>query len=140
MPAMTRREAREEALRLLFETGFHGDETPETIYQRACEDREFENLPYIRTVYFGVLEHQDELDELIARHSSGWRPDRIAPVTRCILRLSVFEMLYVKDVPLTVALNEAIELVKKYDEEKLRAFVNGVLNGVKQELEQRNPS
>lgn len=85
--------------------------------------------------YFGVREKREELDEVIARHANGWRTDRIAPVSRNILRLCVYEMKWGRDVPVVVALNEAIELDKKFDDPKAKAFVNGVLNGVKNELE-----
>lgn len=135
MAAMTRREAREEAFRLLFETEFHRDEAPEEIYRLAEQAREFEDPGYIRQVYFGVSEKKEELDRLISEHAKGWRPDRIAPVSRSILRLGVYELLYVEDVPASVAINEAVELTKKFGEEKARSFVNGVLNGVKDALE-----
>ena len=135
MAAMTRREAREEAFRLLFETEFHGDLPAEEIYRLAVDAREFEDPGYIRQVYFGVLEKKSELDALISAHAKGWRPDRIAPVSRSILRLCIYEMRYVEDVPVTVAINEAVELTKRFDEEKARSFVNGVLSGVKNELE-----
>ena len=82
-----------------------------------------------------MRERLEELDGLIARHSRGWRPDRITPVSRSILRLGIYEMRYVEDVPAAVAINEAVELTKRYDAEKARSFVNGVLNSVKDELE-----
>lgn len=135
MAVMKRRDAREEIFRLLFETEFHGDMSPEEIYALAREDRDFEDDEYIRRVYFGVQERREELDALIARHANGWRVDRIAPVARNILRLCLFEMQWVADVPPAVALNEAIELDKKFDDPKARAFVNGVLNGAKNEIE-----
>ena len=141
MAGMTRSEAREEVFLLLFETEFHNEQTPEEIFALAAEIRGFEakckeqQRQYIRHAYFGVREKCDEIDERISHHASGWRADRIAPVPRNILRLCVFEMLYVEDVPLTVAINEAIELTKKFGEEKAKSFVNGVLNGIKAEIE-----
>ena len=135
MAAIKRRDAREEVFRLLFETEFHGEMSPEEIYRLAMEDRDFEDDRYIRETYFGVREKREELDEIIARHANGWRTDRIAPVSRNILRLCVYEMKWGRDVPVVVALNEAIELDKKFDDPKAKAFVNGVLNGVKNELE-----
>ncbi len=135
MAAIKRRDAREEVFRLLFETEFHGEMSPEEIYRLAMEDRDFEDNRYIRETYFGVREKREELDGVIARHANGWRTDRIAPVSRNILRLCVYEMKWGHDVPVVVALNEAIELDKKFDDPKAKAFVNGVLNGVKNELE-----
>lgn len=134
MPAITRREAREQVLFLLFETEYHGDRDPEKIFDLAVEDREFATDDYIRDVYFGVLAKKAEIDERISRLSNGWSIERIAPVTRNILRLSIYEMSERKDIPDRVSINEAVELVKKFDDEKARAFVNGILNGAKDEI------
>ncbi|MBO4308293.1 MAG: transcription antitermination factor NusB [Clostridia bacterium] len=134
MPAITRKEAREQALFLLFETEYHADKAPESIYALAVEDRDFAEDEYIRDVYFGVLAKKEGIDERISRLSHGWSIGRIAPVTRNILRLAIYEMSERNDIPDRVAINEAIELVKKYDDEKARAFVNGILNGAKDEL------
>ena len=135
MAAMTRKEARTEAFRLLFETEFRTDAEPEAIYALSREDREIGENKYIRTVYFGVREHLEEIDALIAKHSNGWKPSRITPVSRSALRLCIYEMKYMEDIPMAVSLNEAIELVKTFDDLKMKAFVNGILNGVKVELE-----
>lgn len=132
---MTRKEAREEAFRLLFETEFQADVTPEEIYARSTENREVGENAYVRTVYFGVREHLQELDEMILRHSKGWKPSRISPVSRSAIRLCIYEMLYMPEIPNNVSLNEAIELVKQFDDAKMRAFVNGLLNGAKNEIE-----
>ncbi len=139
MATIKRREAREEVFRLLFETEFHAEMTPQEIYDLAQEDRDFEDDKYIRRTYFGVREKLGEIDAMIARHANGWRTDRIAPVSRNILRLCVYEMQWGRDVPMVVAVNEAIELDKKFDDPKAKAFVNGVLNGVKVELEAGKP-
>ena len=135
MADMTRKEAREEAFRLLFETEFRTDEEPAAIYALSEENREVKANNYIKQVYFGVREHLDEIDALIVRHSNGWKPARISPVSRCAIRLCIYEMLYCKEIPSAVSLNEAIELVKKFDDGKMKAFVNGLLNGAKNEIE-----
>ncbi len=136
MAGMTRTEARAEAFRLLFETEFQKERAVEEIYARSLENREVAEDAYIRDVYFGVREHVEELDEILSRHSNGWKPSRITPVSRCAIRLAIYEMKYREDIPAEVSLNEAIELVKTYDDEKMRAFVNGVLHGAKTELVQ----
>ena len=135
MAAMTRKEAREEAFRLLFETEFRASDSPDAIYALSTDNREVAENAYIKQVYFGVREHLQEIDAMILKHSKGWKPERITPVSRSAIRLCVYEMLYMKDIPMAVSLNEAIELVKKYDDAKVRAFVNGVLNGAKEEIE-----
>ena len=136
MAQLTRKEAREEAFRLLFETEFQKDASPEEVYALAKEDREFFENPYIKKVYFGVCEHLEEIDGIIMRHSNGWKTGRITPVSRSVIRLCIYEMLYMEDVPNAVALNEAIELVKQFDDQKMKAFVNGLLNGAKNEIEE----
>ena len=135
MAAMTRKEAREEAFRLLFETEFRGEEAPDAIYALSTDNREVAENAYIRAVYFGVREHLEEIDAIIMNHSNGWKTTRITPVSRSAMRLCIYEMLYMDDIPVAVSLNEAIELVKKYDDMKVRAFVNGVLNGAKTDIE-----
>ena len=79
----------------------------------------------------------EEIDEIIVRHSNGWKPSRISPVSRSAIRLCIYEMLYMDDIPANVSLNEAIELVKTFDDEKMRGFVNGLLNGAKNEIESK---
>lgn len=135
MAKMTRKEAREEAFRLLFETEFRTDEEPAEIFALSEENREVAGNAYIKTVYFGVREHLEEIDAMIMRHSNGWKPSRISPVTLSAARLCIFEMLYMEDIPNAVSLNEAIELVKKFDDGKMKAFINGLLNGAKDEIE-----
>ena len=136
MAQLTRKEAREEAFRLLFETEFQKDASPEEVYALAKEDREFGENAYVKTVYFGVCEHLEEIDEIIMRHSNGWKTSRITPVSRSVIRLCIYEMLYMEDIPNAVSLNEAIELVKQFDDQKMKAFVNGLLNGAKNEIEE----
>ena len=132
--AINRREARTAAFELLFETEFRLDESREEIFSASCENREIEQDDYIHNVYFGVCEHLEEIDALINKHANGWKTSRISRVSRSILRLSVYEMLYCKDIPVSVSLNEAVELCKEFDEERARPFVNGVLNSIKNEI------
>ena len=134
---MNRYDAREAAFTLLFETEFKQDEPREAIYELALSQRELEDDPYVRAAYFGVCEHIDEIDDLITRHSKGWKVSRISRVSRSLLRLCIYEMLYRDEIPESVSINEAVELCKKYDEEKARPFLNGVLNSVKNEIAER---
>lgn len=131
---MTRREAREAVFSLLFETEFRADEDTADIFAVSCEERELIPNDYIKTTYHGIQEHKAELDEKIATHAHGWKTERLTRVSRSILRLAAYEMLYCADIPASVSLNEAIELSKKYEDDKARAFINGVLNGIKSEL------
>ncbi|MBE6554709.1 MAG: transcription antitermination factor NusB [Ruminococcaceae bacterium] len=132
---MNRREAREAVFELLFETEFKQDEEREGIFNLSTVNREIEEDDYIKTTYFGVCAHTEELDALIGKHARGWKTTRISRVSRSILRLSIYEMLYCKDIPVNVSINEAIELSKKFDEESAKAFINGILNSAKNEIE-----
>ena len=134
MEKMTRKEAREAVFSLLFETEFQKEKTPEEIYELAREDRDLAENEYVKNTYFGIQSHLSELDELISRHANGWRTDRLSRVARAIIRLCTYEMKYDAEIPLNVSLNEAVELTKKFDDPKAKAFVNGVLNAVKDEL------
>ena len=131
---MTRSEARKNALELLFEREFRQDETNEEIFATSCESREIENDPYIKAAFFGVCENIEAIDEEINKHAKGWKANRLSRVSRSILRLCIYEMMYEKDIPLRVSINEGIELAKLYEDEKARPFINGVLNSVKNSL------
>ena len=131
---MARPIAREAAMQLVFEQIFGGEGVTETLvdlidYAPAENDRQ-----YIDMVVAGVKEHAADLDAEITACLRGWTLQRLSRVDLAILRLSVFEMKYAGLAP-AISINEAVELVKKYDDQKMRAFVNGLLNGVKNELE-----
>ena len=131
---MTRREAREAVLELVFESGFHIGEEPKAIIERAIEMREIQVNDFVKKVYFGVFENIDFIDTLLEKHSVGWKKTRISPVARAAIRLAIFEMFFCDDIPDTASINEAIELIKKYDDaDKVRPFVNGVLNAIYKE-------
>ena len=132
--ALNRTMAREAVFTLLFEPEFKQNEAREDIFDLSSENREIEADEYVRRTYFGVCEHLGELDELINRHAKGWKTSRISRVSRSIIRLCVYELLYCDDIPANVSINEAIELCKRFDAESARAFVNGVLNAVKNEI------
>ena len=127
---MNRRQEREEAFLMLFEAEFDKERSVEDIYLQAKEAREVEDSEYVRQVLEGVIAHRESLDALIAKHSHGWRRERISNVAGAALLLACYEMLYMEDIPFRVSINEALELMKKYDEEKAKVFVNGVLNAV----------
>lgn len=137
---MTRKEQREAAYALLFEREFKTDETAEEIFAVSAENRDIDAVgeKYIKDVFFGVVENEEKIDELIAGASNGWKVSRLSKATRAVLRLCTYEMLYCKDIPYTVSINEALEITKKFDEPKARAFVNGVLNSIKNKLEEKN--
>lgn len=135
---MTRREARAEVLSLVFEYAFRSGETAENILTRAVEIRGLSEEEYIRECFTGIVSQLAFIDEKIEKYSNGWKTSRISPVSLAIMRLAVYEMYFREDVPSKVAVNEALELVKIYDDaEKVQPFVNGVLNSVLKEQEQK---
>lgn len=134
---MTRKEQREAVFALLFEREFRLEESADEIFALSTENRDIDTVKekYIKDTYFGVVEHQDEIDALITVASNGWKVSRLSNATRSAIRLCVYEMKYCEDIPHTVSINEALELVKKFDDPKSRAFTNGVLNNIKNALE-----
>ena len=122
---------------LLFETEYHEDDTPEAIFARAVEARDIDPKDrFIRKEYFAIMEHISEIDALLNRHAKGWRTDRLSRVSRAVLRLGAYELVFAEKIPAPVAINEAVELAKKFDDPKARAFIDGVLNAIKKELEE----
>lgn len=126
---MTRRDARELAFILLFEKSFT-DYPMKDILINAGEARDVEANSFALSLAEGADGHIDEIDRVISNHSHNWNKGRISRVALAILRLAVFEMHFVKDIPVSVSINEAVELAKKYGGEEDSGFVNGVLGGV----------
>ena len=134
MSEISRKEARKILFGLLFESEFKRGDEPNAIYTAALEDRDIPEDGYIKDCYFGICEKSAELDNIISKYAKGWRADRLSKVSRTVIRLSVYEILYA-DVPANVSVSEAVELSKKYGEEKARAFVNGVLASIVRDIE-----
>ena len=134
---MNRKSARENAFILLFENAIKSitkDETPEEIYAKATEIRGLEVDEYVRRVFFGAIENAQIISETVESCLVGWKKERVSFVSRAIITLSTYELMFMEDIPARVSINEAIELAKKYDEEKAYSFVNGVLNKVAEVL------
>lgn len=139
---MTRADARELAVHLIYGRDFTGEEPGQVVTVRLQKeyyellaqendvyaDRPSKNqLRYIDTVVSGVANRAEELNDEIRRYSIGWDISRISRLTRSIMQLAIFESLYVEDVPVGVAVSEAVRLAKKYDGDDTGAFVNGIL-------------
>lgn len=91
-------------------------------------------LRYIDTVVAGVANREEELNTQIGKFAIGWDISRISRLTRCIMQLAIFEILYVEDVPTGVAVSEAVRLAKKYDGDDTGSFVNGILGSFARSL------
>ena len=131
---MNRKTARENAFILLFEGACKVDETAEEIFDKAVSYRDFEYDEYVKRVFFGVNENAKVIDECIEKSLVGWKRDRVSVTSTAILRLATFELMFMDDIPCKVTINEAVELSKKFDDEKAYMFVNGVLNAVSGEV------
>jgi transcription antitermination factor NusB len=132
----SRRKAREIAVAFLYQWDVRGDEVlPELDDLLVKDRREPEVAEYVKILVDGTIEHRADIDKLISEAAEHWRIERMAVVDRNVLRMATFEMAYRKeDVPPKVAINEAIELAKRFSTEQSGAFVNGVLDRVKRGL------
>lgn len=139
---MTRADARELAVHLIYGREFTGEEPEHVVAVRlekeyyallAKENEIYTERPsnsqrgYIDLVVGGVASRSQELNDQISAFSIGWDISRISRLTRAIMQLAIFEILYVDDVPTGVAVSEAVRLAKKYDGDDTGAFVNGIL-------------
>lgn len=130
---MKRKQAREEAFILIFEKVFNSDSVEE-ILELANEVRDLEADDYIKTVFKGVYDNLEMLDETISQNAIGWSIGRISKTALCVLRLSLFEIKFMDDIPVSVSINEAVELCKKYATQDDASFVNGILSTVAKAL------
>lgn len=131
-----RRKSRELALQFFYGHDFQ---------ERSCDDEavaaeldEFvssfdtgkKTLPYARQIVTGLCTHLGEIDDLLAKHAKNWRLERMTMVDRTILRIAAYEMQYSNDVPVQVAINEALEVAKRYSTTDSIAFINGILDAM----------
>jgi N utilization substance protein B len=149
---MTRNTAREIATHLAYELSFTDLSLQEFLDQRLSaenfsdlspECELYDDLPnakqaeYIRRLVSGVADHAAELDGYIEKYAQGWRFDRISLVASAIMRVAMFEILYMPDIPAGVAINEAVEIAKKYEEPDTVRFLNGILGSfVREEVKE----
>jgi len=121
---MKRRTAREKALQTLFSIDI-GKIRPQEAYEHMAGEGETDD--FFKDLVFGTCERLPEIDRLIEEHLEHWKLERLPAVERNLLRMAVYEIVYREDIPAGVAVNEAVEVAKKYGDEKSGRFVNGVL-------------
>lgn len=129
MASITRRAARECAVKALYSYEFNKDADPILWFATVCTEAEIPTNDFAASLFTGVVEHKEAVDAKIAENAKGWKLDRIAKMSLSIMRLCVYELMYT-EVPRPVAINEAIELAKAYDTDEAPAFINGILNAV----------
>ena len=152
---MTRANARELAVHLIYGREFTGEEPQQVVSTRL--DKEYyaklqeENqvyserpsraqLGYIDKVVAGTANREEELNDQIRKFSVNWDVSRISKLTRCVMQLAIYEILYAEDVPTGVAISEAVRLAKKYDGDDTGAFVNGILGAFGRSLNVSAPA
>lgn len=139
---MTRSNAREIAVHLSFALGF-ADQEADDLLSQALTRENFEQLQgeeplysefpnekqrvYITALVKGVADHGPELDSYIAKYAIGWSFSRISRMASAIMRVAMYEILYMPDIPAAAAINEAVEIAKHYDSPETASFINGIL-------------
>ena len=148
---MTRSNAREIACHLVFEMNFNNvtaGEALQTLMEESyyptlktesdvyAEKPDSRQLAYLTDVVQGVQARREELEGYITKFSVGWTLGRIARMAVAIMEVCMYEALYIDDAPVSAAINEAVELTRKYEDEDVVSFVNGILGGFAREMEQ----
>lgn len=129
---MNRRMAREKALQALFQIDMN-EAAPEEAIKNILKGEKSDQ--YLNTLVNGTYLHIKEIDETISKHLEKWTIDRLAKVDLNIIRLGVYELVYIDDTPANVAINEAIEVSKRFGDERSSKFINGVLSKIKDTIE-----
>ncbi len=128
-----RREDRQQALQLVYERMFR-DDTFEDVCTDALDARDETISDYAKEIIQGIETHLQEIDELISANLKGWKLNRISKISLAAMRISVYEMKYIKSVPVSVSINEAVRMTKEFASDKDGAFVNGVLGAAAKTL------
>ena len=126
---MRRSKVREHIFKMLFSIGFDAADADEQIelYLEQVEEASEEERGYMRKKVKDIAAHEEEIDAMINEHTTGWKTGRMNKVDLSVLRLAVYEMKWDDEVPVKVAINEAVELAKTFSGDEGPAFVNGVL-------------
>jgi len=129
---MTRREARETVMKMLYENSVQPDKQASVLLEENIAKIKGKVKTFIEEEFLGVIEHQEEIQSIIKESAKNWAIDRIAKVDYMILQLAIYELKFNEEIPAKVVINEAIEISKMYSTEKSPKFIHGVLaNAVK---------
>ena len=133
---MSRRSARKNAFFLLFQMDFNQadeyDQVRDIFFAEKDEAVEDVDRAFILNIVEGVRANQEEIDKIVGGYAKGWHTDRMSKVDLAILRVAIFELCFGKETPVGVAINEAVELAKKFSSDEAPAFINGILGKVAQ--------
>lgn len=133
-----RRKARECALQMLFQHDMAQSTVDEILitYWNELADAEEDVRDFANDLVRGTISHAREIDELIRQRTEHWRISRMAVVDRNLLRLAVYEFLFQPDTPKTVAINEALEIARRFSTHEATQFINGILDAIKRDLDE----
>lgn len=134
-PSADKRKAREQAFIILFEKSFNSELTIDEILNIAVESEVIEKNKMTADIVRKAEEHIDDIDGVIEKNLKGWSKQRISKVSLALLRMAVCEMKYFDKVPVSVSINEAVEICKVYGSDEDRGFVNGILGSIAREKE-----
>ncbi len=134
---MARKAARAAAVQMVFENMLGGDGGDDTLLGLIAFAPEEDDQQYIESLLSGIALHGDEIDHAIEKNLRDWTLDRLAKVDVAVLRVAVYEILYAKEVPPSVVINEAVTLAQKFNTPGAGKFVNGLLSSVLAEAEQQ---
>ncbi len=131
---MNRRQARKQAFLLLFQYKFQPDDMELLLERFFEENNAADQRSYIEDVVKGVISKKEEIDNVINEFSKDWDVDRLSSVSLAVLRLGVYEMMYVDDIPSVVSVNEAVALAKEFEGEEAAPFINGIMGKIKEKF------
>lgn len=136
---MGRRQSRELALQMLFASEFVSSDNKDAgLMVISTSDADDESKEFAKDLFLGVMSEQQELDETISKFLENWKLDRLFVIDRCILRLSLYELLKIPDTPSSVVIDQAVRLAKKFGNDDSSKFINGILGAVFRSRNEKN--
>ena len=136
---MGRRQSRELALQMLFASEFVSSDNKDAgLLVIQTSDADDESKEFAKDLFLGVMSDQQELDETISKFLENWKLDRLFVIDRCILRLSLYELLKIPDTPSSVVIDQAVRLAKKFGNDDSSKFINGILGAVFRSRNEKN--
>ena len=132
---LSRKKARDSVYKLIYEYLFQREVNEKSLLMLTSVEISEDDLNYINTVYYGIIEKYDELIEIISKFQGKFPVDRIFKLDLSALLLATYEMKYIENIPMSVSISEAVELVKQYSTDKSHSYVNGILSSIYKMLE-----
>ncbi|MDR1627456.1 MAG: transcription antitermination factor NusB [Oscillospiraceae bacterium] len=123
---MNRHQARRQAFTFVFESEFGNNNVEDTIEMaKLCRNEEIDD--FARNLLIGIKENENIIEEHIEKNAAGWKKERLSMIALAILKVAIYEIIYVKNIPESVSINEAVKLAQKYGEKEEPSYINGVL-------------